>query len=563
MISVSGKKWQETLIDKRLIDKVKIDTKLSEIQAKVIISRNFSEKEIYSINNDVIISNPFLSKNDFITCNKILKKHIKKKNKILVIGDYDVDGCVSASLLIYFLKKISVKSRFYIPDRINDGYGVSLQLIKKLVLKEKPKLVILVDCGSNSNDEINYLNNLGIESIIIDHHNINRPYPKSTVLINPKKECDYENYNYLCASFLTYLFLDLFIKKNSLNISIEQFLIYVIMATVTDVMPIRNINRFLSISVLKKFDLNNDFIIKKFFEIKKIKKRINIEDLGYFLGPILNSVGRIDNANKVVELLTSSNKSIQANLIKEFYLLNNKRKDFENKNMELLNFDKLNEKDKIIFVYKSNIPEGIIGIIAARLKDYFDKPCVVLTSSGNKIKGSARSTKDFDIGIYINKAVQENILLSGGGHNLAAGVQLNKKNLQNFQNYLNSIYKRKKNNFHNNEYIHKISLSSANKNLFNQLNKLGPFGNLNLKPLFLIESCRIIKPKVLKDKYVSCFIKSKTGKMIKAISFQRIESKISYQLMNNNNEINLIVMINENFWNNNSSTQLEIVDIIL
>lgn len=563
MISVSGKKWQETLVDKRLIDKVRIDTKLSEIQAKVIISRNFSEKEIFSINNDVIISNPFLSKNDFITCNKILKKHIKKKNKILVIGDYDVDGCVSASLLIYFLKKISVKSRFYIPDRINDGYGISLQLIKKLVLKEKPKLVILVDCGSNSNDEINYLNNLGIESIIIDHHNINRPYPKSTVLINPKKECDYENYNYLCASFLTYLFLDLFIKKNSLNISIKQFLIYVIMATVTDVMPIRNINRFLSISVLKKFDLNNDFIIKKFFEIKKIKKRINIEDLGYFLGPILNSVGRIDNANKVVELLTSSNKSIQANLIKEFYLLNNKRKDFENKNMELLNFDKLNEKDKIIFVYKSNIPEGIIGIIAARLKDYFDKPCVVLTSSGNKIKGSARSTKDFDIGIYINKAVQENILLSGGGHNLAAGVQLNKKNLQNFQNYLNSIYKRKKNNFHNNEYIHKISLSSANKNLFNQLNKLGPFGNLNLKPLFLIESCRIIKPKVLKDKYVSCFIKSKTGKMIKAISFQRIESKISYQLMNNNNEINLIVMINENFWNNNSSTQLEIVDIIL
>ncbi len=563
MISVSGKKWQETLVDKRLIDKVRIDTKLSEIQAKVIISRNFSEKEIFSINNDVIISNPFLSKNDFITCNKILKKHIKKKNKILVIGDYDVDGCVSASLLIYFLKKISVKSRFYIPDRINDGYGISLQLIKKLVLKEKPKLVILVDCGSNSNDEINYLNNLGIESIIIDHHNINRPYPKSTVLINPKKECDYENYNYLCASFLTYLFLDLFIKKNSLNISIEQFLIYVIMATVTDVMPIRNINRFLSISVLKKFDLNNDFIIKKFFEIKKIKKRINIEDLGYFLGPILNSVGRIDNANKVVELLTSSNKSIQANLIKEFYLLNNKRKDFENKNMELLNFDKLNEKDKIIFVYKSNIPEGIIGIIAARLKDYFDKPCVVLTSSGNKIKGSARSTKDFDIGIYINKAVQENILLSGGGHNLAAGVQLNKKNLQNFQNYLNSIYKRKKNNFHNNEYIHKISLSSANKNLFNQLNKLGPFGNLNLKPLFLIESCRIIKSKVLKDKYVSCFIKSKTGKMIKAISFQRIESKISYQLMNNNNEINLIVMINENFWNNNSSTQLEIVDIIL
>ena len=240
-----------------------------------------------------------------------------------------------------------------------------------------------------------------------------------------------------------------------------------------------------------------------------------------------------------------------------------KRKDFENRNMELLNFDKLNEKDKIIFVYKSNIPEGIIGIIAARLKDYFNKPCVVLTSSGNKIKGSARSTKNFDIGVYINKAVQENILLSGGGHNLAAGVKLNKGNLQNFQNYLNSIYKRNKNNFHNNEYIHKISLSSANKSLLNQLNKLGPFGSHNLKPLFLIESCRIIKPKVLKDKFVSCFVKSKTGKMIKAISFRRIESKISNQLMNNNNEINLIVMINENFWNNNSSTQLEIVDIIL
>ena len=444
MISVSGRKWQEIFLDKRLIDKVKIDNNFSDIQAKIVLSRNFTENEIYSINNNVNFSNPFYYKDDFLNCCKILKKHIKKKNKILVIGDYDVDGCVSTSLLIFFLSKLSITSSFYIPDRINDGYGLNLQLIKKLVKKENPKLVILVDCGSNSNKEIKYLNSLHIESIIIDHHNINKPYPKSTVLVNPKKECDYENYNYLCTAFLTYLFLDLFIKKNNIDASIEKFLIYVVMATVTDVMPMRNINRFLSISVLRKFNLDENFIIKKFFELKKIKRRINMEDLGYFLGPILNSVGRLDNANKVVKLLTTSNKSIQINLINEFYQLNNRRKDFENKNMRLLDIDKLNKQDEIIFVYRNNIPEGIIGIIASRIKDYFNKPCIVLTSSRNMIKGSARSTKDFDIGIYINKAVQANILHSGGGHNLAAGVQLNKKNLQKFQKYLNTIYKKKK-----------------------------------------------------------------------------------------------------------------------
>jgi single-stranded-DNA-specific exonuclease len=562
MISVSGKNWEETFVSKRLLEKFKIDHKLSAIISNIAISRNFSINEIYSINNKVEVSNPFLNNKDFTISNGILKKHIDLKSKILVIGDYDVDGCVSTSLMINFLNTNKSKSTYYIPDRFKDGYGVSRNLIIKLVKKENPNLVIMLDCGSNSNDSIKYLNNLDIDTIIIDHHNINKPYPESTSLINPKKECDYINYNYLCTAFLTYLFLLFFIKINKSKISIKDSLIYVLLATVADVMPLREINRFLALDVLNNFDLNKNLILKKFFEIHKIKKKVDIDDLGFFIGPIFNSAGRMSTANMVVELLTTPKDDTKKKIIEKLYLLNSQRKKIEQKTLNRLNLGELNIRNEIIFVYDPYIPEGIIGIIASRIKEYFNKPCIVLTLSKNIIKGSARSTLNFNIGEHINESLKKNLLLSGGGHNLAAGISLEKKNIDIFKSYINRVYK-KNVTLKKNEYISKLSLNTINKNLFFEINKLGPFGNLNPKPLFLIENIQILKPTILKEKFVSCFIRSKNGKLIKAISFNPINSDISLVLMNYKNEVNLIVKINENNWNNRNSIQLEIKDIII
>ncbi|PHX88735.1 MAG: single-stranded-DNA-specific exonuclease RecJ, partial [Pelagibacteraceae bacterium] len=201
MISVSGKNWEETKINKRILDKIKIENNFSEIEAKIIVSRNFDHEEIYSINNQLKISNPFYNVDDFSKCFQTLNNVMFNKGKILIIGDYDVDGSVATALMIKFLKNLNYPYDFYIPDRVKDGYGASLKLIKNLV-KSKPNLIIMLDCGSNSNDSVDYLNDSKIDTIIIDHHDIYQPYPNTENLINPKKKCTYNLFNYLCSTTL-------------------------------------------------------------------------------------------------------------------------------------------------------------------------------------------------------------------------------------------------------------------------------------------------------------------------------------------------------------------------
>ena len=558
MISVSGKNWEEVKVSKRVIDKVIIDLDLSIIQSKIVISRNFSNDEIFLLNNKVNYTNPFFKNKDFLSACSLINNAIKNKDRILIIGDYDVDGCVSTSLLVNFFKKFKLNIDYYIPDRLKDGYGANKDLINKLISKKKTDLIIFVDCGAQ--ETIDLTNKLNVKSLIIDHHNIQKPYPKSNVFLNPKKNLDYKNYDYLCTAYLTYLLIDLYIKLYELKISFKKDLIYVLLASVADVMPLRGINKILAKNVLKDFKVNNNFIIGNLLKISNQKKKIELDDLGYFIAPIFNSAGRLDNANQIIELLTTTSKKKILEISNYIYNLNIKRKSLEDLCFKNLNFKNISNQKGIIFIMAPDIHEGIIGIIAAKIKENFGKPCIVFTNSGEFVKGSARSTSNFNIGEYINRALQDKLIISGGGHNLAAGVSLLKSKIDLFQKYLNKFYAKK--NFDlTYQFISKLSLSSVNKNFVKDINILGPFGNQNPNPIFLIECVKLIKPQILKNKFISCYIKS-TNKIVKAISFSPINSVISYEIINNKNNLDIIIQIKENNWNNKNSTQLEIIDII-
>ncbi len=560
MKSISGKNWEEIKLSKRLIEKVKIDHNFNDIQSKLIISRNFSEEEVFLIKNKVNFSNPFLQTKDFLSAFRLLKENIINNNKILIIGDYDVDGCLSTSLMVKFLNSYNSKVNFYIPDRFKDGYGADQVLIKRLISKFNPKLIIFLDCGSSSHLAIEHIRSNSISSLIIDHHNTLIPYPASDVFINPKKNVEYKKYDYLCTTFLTYMFIDLYIKLDNSKYSLNDDQIYVLLATIADVMPLRGINKILAINVIKSFDVNKNFIFKNLLKILDIKKKIEINDLGYKIAPLLNSAGRLANANKIVELLTTKSKTNIIKIISEIYLLNNKRKLIEKRILEKFDFKNLYNQKGVLIIYHPDIHEGIIGIIASRFKDYYNKPCIVFTNSGNTIKGSARSTFDFNIGELINKALYKKIIIKGGGHNLAAGITIQKKKLNRFKKFINGYYEAK-NNSHINIYFSKISLNSINKNFFNQINLLGPYGNKNTNPKFLIEDVKIIKTKIIKDRFISCFIK-KNKRLVKAMSFNHLKSKISYTILNSNSNFDIIVKIKDNRWNDKSSIELEIIDLI-
>jgi len=561
MISISGKNWEEVRVQKRLIDKVKIDFDLTETQAKIALSKNYTHQDFFLINNELKLNNPFLNTDDFLLGCEILNKNIENQNNILIIGDYDVDGCMSTSIFFNFLKKNNNRNiHYYIPDRFKDGYGASKDLIIHLSKRHKPNLTIFLDCGSNSHDAIKYLKSKKINTLIIDHHNTTLPYPVSDVFINPKKVSSYSEYNYLCTTFLTYLFLDMYIKKYKVKKSIQDSMIYVLLGTVADVMPMKGINKILAKNVLLHFDISKNLILKNLFKILEIKNRLTLNDLGYKIAPLINAAGRLENANVVIELFTTKLEEKIYKISNNLFKLNNRRKLIEDKILDKLDYLNLYNEKGVLFIYNQNLHEGVIGILASRVKDYFDKPCFVITKSANILKGSARSTSNFNIGEYIQNAVKSKILIGGGGHNLAAGVSLKQTELVNFKNYINSQFNKKK-DLTKNSYLSILSFNSINRQFFESIEKLGPFGNENSQPIFLIKDIKFTKQKIIKDKFIKCFIK-KGMKLIKSISFNHLKSKISYQILNYKKNLDVLVKVKINKWNNKNNIELEIIDII-
>ena len=564
MISVSGKKWEQKKINQNILDKLRQDFDFSDILSRLIISRKFDDNEIATIDTDLNLNNVFLDNKDFNQSIKLVVNCINNNEKICILGDYDVDGSAATSLFIKFLESINHPFFYYIPDREKDGYGATKQLFQKLIL-DKPKLIIMVDCGSTSNEAIDFLNENEIKSLIIDHHEINKPFPNANSIINPKKDNGYKEYDYLCATSLSYFFLDLLIKEIKSEINISDYLIYVLLATVCDVMPLRKLNRLIALNALKNFDITKNLPLNTLFELNKKKNKININDLGYLIGPILNAGGRLGKSQYATELLSSNNDQVIKDRSTYLIKLNNKRKEIETLILNEIDFQIIEKENKeVIIYYNPNINEGLIGIIAARLKDYFNKPSIVITASNELLKGSARSVYNYNIGHVIKNSLDQGIILNGGGHNMAAGFTLNKANLNDFENYILKDFL-KSNAINNNIFWYESEVSSLafNQDFYHDIKKLEPFGTGNSVPTFMLKNLSIIKPIVLNNKHISSILKSKTGFSINSISFNSINTKIGEHLMNYKKNINVIGQINENIWNNKKTLQLTIRDLIL
>ena len=564
MISVSGKTWTEQKVNKNLVEKFKQDYGLGNLLSKLIISRNYDASEIYGVNNKQKLLNIFKDDKDFQKASQILIKTINNNENVCILGDYDVDGACATSLLVRYFNHINQKHFYYIPDRTKDGYGASKKLFQKLILK-KPELIIMVDCGSTSNEAIDYLNMHNIKSIIIDHHEINKPYPKSNVIINPKKELVKKESSFLCATALTYFFIEFIIQKTKSNFNISKYLTYVLLATICDVMPLRKINKIIAQNTIDDFNIKNYEAFNFIFEQYNLKKKLTIDDLGFLIGPIINAGGRLNYSKYGVELLSTDNLQTIKNRAKKLINLNNKRKIIEQNLLDEIDFEKIkNENKQVIIYYKDNLNEGMIGIIASRLKDYFNKPSIVITNSNNQLKGSARSTSLYNIGNVIKSLIDNKIIENGGGHSMAAGFSMKKNNIKVLDSFIQDDYLKKNFNQENqNKYDFQLSSSAIKSKLIDDINKIGPFGNDNFLPIFLITDLIVIKHEIINNKHLSVIIKPNTGVSIKGICFNCLNTKIGHYLSSYKKKINIIAQIQENIWNNKKRIQLNIKDLIL
>ena len=563
MISISGKQWSEYKIQQRFIDKISQDYDLSRILSKLVIERNFSDDEIFSINNYSYIGNIFKNNSDFYDASIIIENSCIKKEKILIFGDYDVDGTCSTALLVNFFKKINQPCNFYIPNRIKDGYGPNIQLLKKL-LKQNYKLVIFVDCASNSIEEIDFLNKNKIKSIIIDHHKIQGKIPNSHSLINPLKNDKYNKYDYFCATSLTFFLIQniLLRKKINKSFNINDYLFFVTLATVADVMPMRHVNRNLCLLGIKNFSKKKIKYFNSILKYYKINRKLIFDDLSFLLCPILNSGGRLNNSQLAISLLTTENDNQIENISNKLINLNNNRKKIEKMYIDKIINKYENIENEVVFIYEPSLNEGIIGILAARLVDRFNKPAFVITQSNSNLKGSARSVLNFDLGNLLHDAKINNLIIKGGGHKMAGGFVLIKNNLNIFKSFINRHFNKKKNNNKFN-YTSQQTLKSVNKLLQNEINKLSPFGNNNQNPIFFFKNLKIIKTNVINEKHVMVVLSDPNKKTIEGISFNSYNSSIGNMLLFFKKEINILANLKESFFNNKKKIQLIVLDIII
>jgi len=573
--SVQGKEWVLKHFDKNLAEIISKEFDIDFLTSRLLAIRNINQDQIESFLNPKIknfLPNPFHFKDMDLGLSVVLT-HIKNKSKICIFGDYDVDGATSSGMMSKFLKQLNIDHFVFIPDRQKDGYGPSVKTFENIINK-KTDLIIALDCGTTSFDAIDYAKSKNIDVVVIDHHKSQEILPKANAIINPNRIDENGEHYYLCAAGVLFVFLvglNKTLRENGyFNNLIKEpdlldFLDLVMMGTVCDVVPLINLNRAFVYQGLKVASSRKNLGLKTLVDYSKIKKKLSTYEVGYVLGPKINAGGRIGKSELGFNLLTTHNAETAYLISSELESLNLKRKDLEQKiTEEAIILAEKNSNDPIVFLNKNDWHEGLIGIVASRLKDHFNKPCFIISQNGDICKGSARSIFGFDIGLAITKCKQLDLIVKGGGHPMAGGFSLKYENLSKFKDELIKLFLKSKNNKDNNviEIDSYLENSAINNDLIDKLNYLEPYGSGNREPIFGFENFKVKKVIETKNNHVKVIL-NKGNFNVEAVCFNSKNKDIGNYLMNYKNEFNLAAKVKLNEWNGLSKIELIIDDIQL
>ena len=576
-LSLSGKNWVLKKFNEEDIIFLKENFSLDEITSKLLSIRKIKKDEINSFLNPSI-KNFLPNPDNLIDMEKSSKRTVEaiiKKEKIGIFGDYDVDGATSTALLGNYFSELNIDYEIYIPDRKKEGYGPSIKSFQELINK-KVKIIFTVDCGTLSFEAINFAKEKNIDVIVLDHHQSEINLPKAFSIVNPNRLDDKSNLQYLCAAGVSFMFLvslnrklrndNWFNQEDLKEPDLINYLDLVSLGTVCDVVPLIGLNRAIVKQGLKIIKSKKNLGLKTLWDVCKIESNPSIYHLGYLLGPRINAGGRVGKCSHGANLLLNKDPKYSFKLASELNQYNIERQMLEKDLLKkILNETKDYSNDPVLIMSGKNWHEGVIGIVAARLKDKFNKPVILISLDGNIGKASARSIVGFDIGSVIIAATQEKILIKGGGHKMAGGFSIKIENINIFKNFVFKKFKGINENLKSEKPLLLDSIiapSAVNLEFYNKVALLSPFGSGNPEPKFIIENVKTINGKIVGEKHIKSVLIGEDGSTIKSIAFNATENDLgSYLLKKNNKSFNIAGKLSLNEWKGQSNVEFIIDDI--
>ena len=563
------KRWNILKADEEKVEALQRSLNISKVLCKILVQRGidtFNKAKNYFRPQLSHLHDPFLMKDMDKAVDRILSA-IKENEKILVFGDYDVDGTTSVACMYRFLKKKLQPQNieFYIPHRYREGYGISKMGID-FAKENNFMLIISLDCGIKSIDLIAYAKTLGLDFIVCDHHLPDDVLPPAIAILNPKqKDCNYP-YKELCGCGVGFKLITALSQR--LNIPENEYLSYldlVATAIAADIVPLTGENRALAFYGLKKINENPCAGIKALMQLSGVKTKFSINNVVFIIAPRVNAAGRMDDARKAVLMFVEDDFNNALEYAEMLHSDNIDRKDADStiteEALSIIDGDEILMKRKSTVLFRSHWHKGVVGIVASRLIEKYYRPTVVLTQSGEVVSGSARSVTGFNLYEAIH-ACREH-LIGYGGHFAAAGLTMLPGSVEAFSNKFEEIVE---------SIIEphllipeiiidaEINFKNLTKGFYNIITQMEPFGPENMRPVFITKNVVDTSwSKIVKEQHVR-FIVKQDNIIFTGIGFNMADK---FYLLQMNKPLDIVYTLDENEWNGEKHLQLKVIDIRL
>ena len=577
--SLGGNIWKAVPVDERKAELVAQRFALPLAVARIVAARGILPDDVPNFINPKLqnlMPDPFCLK-DMEKAAQRIAEAIVQKQKIAIIGDYDVDGATSSSVLRLFLESVGIEPIIHIPER-DEGYGPSKQAFDEFAALGT-ELVITVDCGTTAFEPFEYAKSLNIPVIVLDHHEAEVKLPDVYAVVNPKRldeSNDYPYLKYMAAVgvvFCAIVAINRELRKQNFfadnqEPNLMQWLDLVALGTVCDVVPLLGLNRAFVRQGLRIMSLRSNTGLRALIDKSGISEAPNAFHLGYVLGPRINACGRVGEASLGNKLLCCKDDFQAGMLAEKLNEFNAQRKEIEAyvllSAIEML--EGAPQEYPIAFVAGKDWHQGVVGIVAGKLKERYNVPAFVMSIEEYEVKGSARSIPGVDLGALIMAAKEKGILTKGGGHMMAAGFSLEEGKLEDFRKFAGEYVRQKLGDESITpvmEIDSTMDLLGANTAFAESLEMLEPYGAGNAEPKIVLERVRVTKSGIVGAGHVRCFLTSANGGSLKAMAFKVADTELGKSLLNPQGAIfDVAGMLRRDNWQGRNSVQFIIEDAI-